>query len=430
MHAIEGFFRRRFGREALYLPSGRLGLYLVFREWLRPGDRLLMSPVNDDVVFFTVLAAGLVPVLAPIDPHTGNIDPTAIDDPTWARLHAVMTTNLYGLPDRMDVLEERSRRHGLLLLEDACQAFDSWFGGRRIGNFGTVAVYSLSKHVGGVGGVVTFSEARQRERLARRAKDELRYRSLPMATACRVRALLSTVGASTQPRRWLARLRDHLVPRAAERSGHRIPYTVPEVLQAQNEGGGLDSFDRWVRIDNPAYRTWPLRSSVRTTLKRLEAFEKNRHLRLAGTGKLLELGHTPSSLPVPRDTALFRVPLFVQEREKVITHFAQRGLMLDYIYDPPLDLYAPGLAETLPSPPAARIWSRDVLPVDPVLAGRFLELFRDSPGFCLPSREAVRSDPVTADQNTLVIRLSTSSARGGPDEQGSSAFDRRGPICP
>src|SRR5687767_5843946 len=73
--AIEEFFRRRYGREALYLPSGRLGLYVAFREWLSPGDRLLMSPVTDDVVFFTVLAAGLVPVLGPIDPRTGNLDP-------------------------------------------------------------------------------------------------------------------------------------------------------------------------------------------------------------------------------------------------------------------------------------------------------------------------------------------------------------------
>src|SRR5207248_6047829 len=66
--AIEDFFRRRYGREALYLPSGRVALYLAFREWLRPGDRVLMSPINDDVVFFVVLAAGLVPVLGPVDP--------------------------------------------------------------------------------------------------------------------------------------------------------------------------------------------------------------------------------------------------------------------------------------------------------------------------------------------------------------------------
>ena len=62
VRAIEEFFARRYGPQALYLPSGRLALYLALREWLRLGDRVLMSPVNDDVVFFTVLAAGLVPV--------------------------------------------------------------------------------------------------------------------------------------------------------------------------------------------------------------------------------------------------------------------------------------------------------------------------------------------------------------------------------
>src|ERR671915_1785973 len=111
VRAIEEFFRRRYGREALYLPSGRLALFLAFQEWLRPGDRLLMSPVNDDVVFFVVLAAGLVPVLGPVDPRTGNLDPAAIEDSGWTRLRAVLTTNLYGIPDRMDLLTERCRRH-------------------------------------------------------------------------------------------------------------------------------------------------------------------------------------------------------------------------------------------------------------------------------------------------------------------------------
>src|SRR5205814_7675271 len=67
---IEEFFLRRYGRHALYLPSGRLALYLAFRQWLRPGDRVLMSPLTDDVVFFTVLAAELVPVLGPVDPRS------------------------------------------------------------------------------------------------------------------------------------------------------------------------------------------------------------------------------------------------------------------------------------------------------------------------------------------------------------------------
>jgi DegT/DnrJ/EryC1/StrS aminotransferase family protein len=389
--AIENFFRCRYGREALYVPSGRLALYLAFREWLRPGDRLLLSPVTDDVVFFTVLAAGLVPILGPIDPGTGNLDPAAIADSDWAALDAVMTTNLYGIPDRMDQLTERCRRHGLLLIEDACQALDSRFDGRWIGEFGSVAAHSLTKHVNGVGGVMTFADASRRPSLTRRARQELRPRPLPRTLAHWARPLLKTVRMSRPGEEWLHRLRVRLLDPSTERSGHRLPYEAGQVLRAQRDGGGLDRFDQWIKVDNADYRIAPRRAAMQTTLLQLERFEENRRLRLVGTLKLLNLGLTPSDLSIPSDTALFRVPLFVQDREKVIAYFAQHGLELDYIYDPPLDRYAPELAERVPSLPAARMWSRDVLPVDPLLADRFLALLRQSPRLCRPALEAVHS---------------------------------------
>lgn len=398
VRAIEEFFRRRFGREALFLPSGRLALYLALREWLRPGDHLLMSPVNDDVVFFIVLAAGLVPVLAPVDPNTGNIDPAAIDDSTWTTLRGVMTTNLYGIPDRMDLLAGRCARHGLVMIEDACHALDSRFSGRRIGTFGTAAAYSLGKHVGGVGGVLTFAESGRRESLVRRSREEM-HRFLP-TIAHNVRVLLSTVGASTHARRRLARLRDQLVPRPLERVGHRTPYKTAEVLQAQKAGGGLNRFDPWVGIDHAAYRMWPLRRSLQANLRRLEAFEENRRLRLEGTRALLDAGLVPSSLPIPSDTALFRVPLFVQDRETEILRFAQREFPVDYIYDPPLDVYAPELAERVPSPSSARHWSRNVLPVDPLLAGRFLALLREGPRLSMLATGYGPHAPLKVDQET------------------------------
>jgi hypothetical protein len=346
-----------------------------------------MSPVNDDVVFFTVLAAGLVPVLGPVDPSTGNLDPAQIADATWNGLHAVLTTNLYGIPDRMDLLEDRCRRHGILLLEDAAHALDTRFDGRWIGQFGTAAAYSFSKHVGGSGGVLTFSDAGRRQSLAARAAAEIRDRPLLLAILHEARTRLRTVGASTRLRKGLARLRDRLVSHP-ERSGYRIPYEATSVVQAQKDGGGLDRFDQWVRFDNDMYRTWPPRSAVRATLRRLEAFGENRRLRLAGARRLLGVGLTPPDLPVPPDTALFRVPLFVQERDKMRVHFTEQGVAPDYIYDPPLDLYAPELAERLPSSSRARGWSRDVLPIDPLLADRFLAVLERSSGLCQPSMEA------------------------------------------
>ena len=105
---------------------------------------------------------------------------------------------------------------------------------------------------------------------------------------------------------------------------------------------------------------------------------------LEGARALLDLGCTPADMAIPRDAALLRVPLFVQDRERVIARLEQRGLRTEYVYDPPLDLYAPGLAQRLPSPPTARIWSRDVLPVNPLLAGRFIALTREMPDLCTP----------------------------------------------
>ena len=70
----------RLGRPCLFLPSGRLALYLALKTWLKPANRVLMSPVTDDVIFFTVLAAGLRPVMAPLSPEDGNIEPSLVPD--------------------------------------------------------------------------------------------------------------------------------------------------------------------------------------------------------------------------------------------------------------------------------------------------------------------------------------------------------------
>ena len=58
-------------------------------------------PLDDDVILFVVLAAGLRPVMAPVSANSGTIDPAAVPDATWSSLCGVLTTNLYGLPDRV-----------------------------------------------------------------------------------------------------------------------------------------------------------------------------------------------------------------------------------------------------------------------------------------------------------------------------------------
>jgi hypothetical protein len=81
----------------------------------------------------------------------------------------VLTTNLYGLPDRVTELRARCDRFGIPLIEDAAHAIQTEVDGRPIGSFGAAA-FSLSKHARRRGGgAVAFADLACRPRLEARA---------------------------------------------------------------------------------------------------------------------------------------------------------------------------------------------------------------------------------------------------------------------
>ncbi len=371
--SIEAFFADRYGREALYLPSGRAALYLAFRTWLHPGDQVLMSPVNDDVVFFLVLAAGLLPVIGPLDPATGNLDADAVPADVWPRLRAVLTTNLYGIPDRMDRLRDHCERHGTLIIEDACHALDSRYGGRRIGTFGVAAAFSLSKHLKMLGGVLLFGDGASRATLVRQSRALLEPRRLPHAASFLARPYLLELADTMHLRATLIRVRNAFgLGRAAHR-GHRMPYRIEEVGAARAAPDPLAGFRRWLEMDHVAWRMPAPRSYLRAVRARLDRIEDHLERRRAGQRLLRSLGFAPARAALSDDDALFRVPFFVRDRDRLRARCLAHGLAANYIYDPPLDIYAHArLAERLPSPPEALAWSRDVFPVDPLDARRFV----------------------------------------------------------
>jgi dTDP-4-amino-4,6-dideoxygalactose transaminase len=90
--------------------------------------------------------------MAPVSANEGNIDPAAVPDATWSSLGGVLTTNLYGLPDRVAELRARCDRLGIPLIEDAAHAIQTEVDGRPIGSFGAAAAFSLSKHARAGGG--------------------------------------------------------------------------------------------------------------------------------------------------------------------------------------------------------------------------------------------------------------------------------------
>ncbi|MER6998658.1 DegT/DnrJ/EryC1/StrS family aminotransferase [Streptomyces sp. NPDC000410] len=374
--ALEARMRDRLGREVLYVPSCRLGLYVALRHWCPPGGRVLMSPVNDDVIFFVVLAAGLRPVQAPLDPRDGSLDVAAVPEAVWRGLSAVLTTNLYGNPDPAPELRARCDASGIPLLEDAAHAIGSRVGGRPVGAYGDASVFSLSKHAAAkTGGFLAVADPALRGALEKarddllapsRLSSELAYALRPYAEAG-VRGL-RLVRAARAAMRLLG---------MEEREEIRMPLRAGELEQAVPAAPALAPFHSWVRVDMHDYRIAPGPLRARRTARLLDRLDARLDAHLAGTRRLLSTEWAPPGAAQPQP--LFRVPLLVADRDAAIAALARHRITTGYLYDPPLDDYASDLfTDPSPAPGPARWFARHALPADPLKADRIIAVLRES----------------------------------------------------
>ncbi len=90
-----------------------------------------------------ILEVGATPVFADIDPVTRNIDLNKVEAAITARTRAIIPVYLSGLPVDMDRLYDIAKRHKLRVVEDAAQAIDSAWRGKRIGSFGDFVSFSF-----------------------------------------------------------------------------------------------------------------------------------------------------------------------------------------------------------------------------------------------------------------------------------------------
>jgi DegT/DnrJ/EryC1/StrS aminotransferase family protein len=370
--AIEAELETRTGRECLFMPSGRFAIHLAFRLLLSPGDRILMSPLEDDTVFFGALAAGLRPVMAPVSAHDGNIRPEAVPDATWSSIAAVMTANIYGLPDRVTELRSRCDQQDIPLIEDAAHALETEVEGRPVGAFGAISVFSLSKHISGRGGVLSVETGVSRADVARLQRELMvaKSRSRRVADVARSGARASLDALRLRPSVNRARQAFHPV----RSSAWRVPLEARRLEHALG-GVGLDQFDHWIDTAYPDYRMRQGSGALKRTLAGLRALDRDREERIAGVLRLRELDAIAPGAREGAALPLLRVPLLIENRDAVALELRRRRINVYFVYDPPLDEYAGSdFAERSPAPEPAEWWGGHVLPVDPHDAERVLEL--------------------------------------------------------
>jgi dTDP-4-amino-4,6-dideoxygalactose transaminase len=122
------------------------------------GDEVITSPFTFIATYNTILMHKALPVFADTDPDTLTMDPATIESRITDRTRAIVPVHIYGMPCDMDPINTIAQKHGLAVVEDACQAWLAEYKGAKCGTLGDLGCFSFqnSKHIpSGEGGAVT-----------------------------------------------------------------------------------------------------------------------------------------------------------------------------------------------------------------------------------------------------------------------------------
>lgn len=144
--------------------DGTAALQIILRALnIGPGDEVITVSHTFIATVEAIVLVGAKPVLVDIDPDTCLMDISQIESEITRRTKAIIPVHIYGQTVDMDPLLDIASRHGIRVIEDACQAHGAEYKGRRAGNLGDAAAFSFyySKNLGayGEGGFITTNDS-------------------------------------------------------------------------------------------------------------------------------------------------------------------------------------------------------------------------------------------------------------------------------
>lgn len=149
--------------------SGTSGNHMVL--WalgIGPGDEVIMPANTFIATAWGATLCGATPVFVDCHPESYNIDPELVEKAITSRTKAIVAVHLYGQPADMDFLREIARKHKIYLVEDAAQAHNAEYKGKKVGGLSDAASFSFypGKNLGayGEGGAVTTNDEKLAEK--------------------------------------------------------------------------------------------------------------------------------------------------------------------------------------------------------------------------------------------------------------------------
>jgi dTDP-4-amino-4,6-dideoxygalactose transaminase len=171
--SFEGAVANRIGaKHAISVNSGTAGLHLCVRAAdIGAGDIVITTPFSFTASSNVLLYENAIPVFVDVDPRSGNIDPDQLAQAAhdleaggkkaekWLprkgsagrkTLKALLPVDVFGQPADMDPIQEVADEFELPIIEDACEAIEAEYKGRKAGKLGDMAVFAFypNKHRG------------------------------------------------------------------------------------------------------------------------------------------------------------------------------------------------------------------------------------------------------------------------------------------
>lgn len=159
-------FEKRFAsmlgvKHAIAVSNGTCALQIaMLANGIGPGDEVITSPFTFIATANAIVFTGAKPVFVDIEIESFNIDPELIEAAITPRTKAILPVHLYGQVCDMDKIQSIADKHGLKVIEDACQSVLATYKGKHAGSFGTgtFSFYATKNMMTGEGGMITTND--------------------------------------------------------------------------------------------------------------------------------------------------------------------------------------------------------------------------------------------------------------------------------
>jgi len=376
LRKIDSYYLENYKRNAIVIPSGRFGIYIIAKTFFKPNDKVIISPITCKTVIYALLSANVIPIFVDINLSSGNIDVAAIPTDALAEAKGIVTTNLYGTPDNALEIRNLAEKYNLVMVEDCAQVIDSYVEGHKIGTIGDVALFSFKKYFNIPGGVICPQDKNIVNKIKRAVMRES-YRAAVSKEMLGLGQLFIGEYLST-------------VKKLAKRSynfffsliyGRRKFYNLANYITNEKEKDNPTiKYDGELGKSNPYYRRLP-------TLANIIAIEKSLNQEKQLVDSLLKRNQLLiSECPLKfvktdyNTKACHLVVPFLTDRRDIIKNrmINEKGIPTWYIYNPPLNKVLSSnlnLAFKIKIQRAEE-WSNKILPINSKYSTEYLEIIR------------------------------------------------------